>query len=212
MQLPLNKFVYAFVVLLISVNPARAQNPNQANGYHASEAYAHGHEPPANVQNGYHASEARSHFGGGSNQSSTDWRRSHPGGDEGGFGSGFASRSGSNRERSSEGWGSRFGSSGRGQDSRAEEGIAMAATAGVLRRAIMQRNGQANGGATYGANAGGYNTRLASYGPMIGSRMEALEQSEQNSQNRRVGGFNTIYTDDGGRRNFQGGFTNYAQQ
>jgi len=60
----------------VSAQNWRPDNPDQPNGYHASEAASHYHGDlhlPAQQQNGYHASEFRSHYGGERYEPSSGW-------------------------------------------------------------------------------------------------------------------------------------------
>ncbi len=71
----------AMTVVAACIQSASAQNwrppnPNQPNGYRASEAASHSHGDahlPAQEQNGYHASEARSHYGGQRDEPASGW-------------------------------------------------------------------------------------------------------------------------------------------
>ncbi len=102
----MKKIVYSIIAAILSCTAVSAQNyrppnPDQPNGYHASEADSHYHgnaHLPAQAQNGYHASEARSHSGAGRSEASQGY---------GERGSSWGGRSGGNQEQGR--WGGRYG-------------------------------------------------------------------------------------------------------
>ncbi len=102
----MKKIVYSMIAAILSCTAVLAQNyrppnPDQPNGYHASEAASHYHgndHLPAQPQNGYHASEARSHSGAGRSEASQGY---------GERGASWGGRSGGNQEQGR--WGSRYG-------------------------------------------------------------------------------------------------------
>lgn len=189
----------------------RPANPDQPNGYHASEAASHYHgnaHLPAQQQNGYHASEARSHYGGSHDESSGGWGSSSRSDSErggrwgsssssdGGWGSRWSSDNQSSapgsrwsNQNQSSGWGGRWSnqnqSSGWGQTTPAEESFARAA----LRRMAYQSEqspqasvvGQPDPGVRYSATGG-----------LLDSRMTNAESSVQRMI-RNGGGFHNIY-------------------
>ena len=181
----------AFLVF-VSGGSAQAQNwrgtnPDQPNGYHASEAASHYHGNnflPAQQQNGYRASEARSHYGGSRYEPSSGWNRQQ----EGGWGSAY--RSNNEAQSSSFGrWGSnvngRFGSSyshpywqssAFAQQAQSPQSSQVASAAAASFAGMLRERAQMGG----------------SY-PNAGSFMQSREQSLQNQMNRGTAGFNRIY-------------------
>jgi hypothetical protein len=78
-------FLLATLLVIFSCAQSLAQNwrgtnPDQPNGYRASEYEGHYHgnvHLPAQQQNGYRASEARSHYGGSRFEPSSGWNTSN---------------------------------------------------------------------------------------------------------------------------------------
>ncbi|CAN5666791.1 hypothetical protein BH10CYA1_BH10CYA1_41700 [soil metagenome] len=185
--------------LAASAQNWRTDNPDQPNGYHASEAASHYHgnyNLPAQQQNGYRASEARSHYGGSRFQSSDGWGSSSS--SDSGWGSRWnnqnqSSRPGSrwNNQNQSSGWGSRWSdqnqSSSWGQTTPREENFAR----GVLRRMAYRAEqntpasivGQPDPGIRYSATGG-----------LLDSSMTNAESSVQRMI-RSGGGFDKIYAE-----------------
>ncbi len=207
----MRKIAPAILTLLIACSGAYAQNwrppnPDQPNGYHASEAASHYHGDlhlPAQPQNGYHASEARSHYGGSRCEPASGWS-SNSGGrwgesNSGGWGADRASGWGSGADSQASGLRSRWGGSEQTEsDSRwsqttpAEQTFAR----GVLRRTMLDRYatqaqqanvGQPDPGVQYTATNG-----------LLSRRMATVENSAS-QMIRNGGGFNTIYAPESGR-------------
>ena len=181
----------------------RGSNPDQPNGYHASEAGSHYEgdaHMPANQQNGYRASEARSHYGGSKYEPSSGWNRNSQGRNEG-PGSAFRSQG----EGSSGRWGGGSSSSWGGEDrfgsnynhpywsnrSPAQVEGEMAAGAGML-NFIRNRSEQ------YTANSGGNSysagQRPSNPYPNTAALMQARENQLQNEMRAGHAGFNRIYS------------------
>lgn len=195
----MRKIACVMVALVMSSSVALAQNwrqpnPDQPNGYRASEAASHYHgdlHMPAQPQNGYRASEARSHYGGSRMEPSSGWGSSESTGRWGESNS--ESRWGGGSEQSS-GWGSRWGgsdqSSGWGQTTPAEQTFAR----GLLRRSMMERYAASAGQASVGQPDPGI--RYTATNGLLGTRMTNVENSAT-QMIRNGGGFNTIYAPEG---------------
>ncbi len=100
------KFVISILIAFSNFQPLQAQNlrsdnPNQENGYRATEAETHyygGRYPVQHNPNGYRASEAGSHFAGGHYQSAFNSRMS--GGESNSFSNRFQSAGPENQRMS----------------------------------------------------------------------------------------------------------------
>lgn len=193
----MRRITFAIFAAFLSCSTASAQNwrqpnPDQPNGYRASEAASHYHgdlHMPAQPQNGYHASEARSHYGGSRMEPSSGWGSSESSGG-GRWGESSSSGRWGGSEQSSSGLGSRWGgseqSSGWGQTTPAEQTFAR----GVLRRTMMERYAASQGQANVGQPDPGI--RYSATNGLLGGRMANVENSAS-QMIRNGGGFNTIY-------------------
>jgi hypothetical protein len=180
----------------------REPNPNQANGYHATEAENHYHgnyHEPAQVQNGYRASEARSHYGGSRFEPSGGWDYQN----NSGPGSAF-----SNERSSNGGPGSAFSNASAYSNASAfrNGGPENTLTERLRRSARWQQNyrnlaaaGYVPGGtsserANTAASGGfaSFASRLSTFEPMI-QREQAMRQRAIQSIEDGHGGFNRIY-------------------
>jgi hypothetical protein len=180
----------------------REPNPNQANGYHATEAENHYHgnyHEPAQVQNGYRASEARSHYNGSRFEPSNGWDEQN----NSGPGSAF-----SNERFSSGGPGSAFSNASAYSNTSAfrNGGPENTLTERLRRSARWQQNyrnlaaaGYVPGGtsshATTAASGGmfaNFASRLSTFEPMIQREQAMRQRAIQNIEDGH-GGFNRIY-------------------
>jgi hypothetical protein len=186
----------------------RGSNPDQPNGYHASEAGSHYEgdaHMPANQQNGYRASEARSHYGGSKYEPSSGWNRNSQGRNEG-PGSAFRSQGDSGRwgesssgrwGGSSGGWGgeSRFGSNYNSPywSNRSPTQVAgeMAVGEGMLN---FIRNRSEQYAANNGRNSYSTGQRQSNPYPNTAALMQARENQLQSEMRNGSAGFNRIYT------------------
>lgn len=164
----------------------RGENPNQPNGYRASEFASHYHgdlRVPAQQQNGYRASEARSHYGGSRFEPASGWSYSSNGNSSNYGRSWQTANSDSNR------WGNQGGSADRVSGS-------YLGTARCLHRLGELRNLEASGGANQtagGSYQGSNGEGVSRFGAMLGARREQRENAVQNMIRSGSGGFNHLY-------------------
>ncbi len=174
-------------------------NPDQPNGYHASEFESHYHgnlEAPANQQNGYRASEARSHYGGSRFEPSNGWSyqdSSTPGSafsnqsnEGGGIGSAYSNASWYQNGGSQNSFMDRMRRSNRWQGA-----YQHLAAAGYV------PGGDGQQSTSYGASQSptgfqSFRSRLSTFEPLI-QREQSWRQRETENVEDGHGGFNTIY-------------------
>jgi hypothetical protein len=198
----MHKFVLSMVSssLLLAIMTAgasaqnwRQPNPDQPNGYHASEAQSHYHgkyHEPAQPLNGYHSSEARSHYGGSKFEPSSGWNHesnsgpgsafSHASYSGGGFGSAYSNASAFQNGGPENSYSERLGRANRWQ-----QNYSHLAAAGYM----------PGGGGTAYSGASGYPSGFANrltYEPMIQRETNMRERAIQNIEDGQ-GGFNRVY-------------------
>lgn len=187
----------------VSAQNWRPDNPDQPNGYHASEAASHYHgnlHLPAQQQNGYHASEARSHYGGSKFEPSSGWNydnNSGPGsafnndsGYSGGFGSAY-----SNASRFQNGGPENSYSERMCRANRWQAGYRNLAAAGYTPGGGGSNTGTAlgtGGGAQPATGFQSFRSRFATFSPMI-ERESAWRQRAIENVEDGQGGFTHIY-------------------
>lgn len=164
----------------------RGENPNQPNGYRASEFASHYHGDlhlPAQQQNGYRASEARSHYGGSRFEPASGWSYSSNSSSSN-YGRSWQTANGDQNR-----WGSQGGSAWQGSNG-------SLGTARCLQRLNELRNLEASGGANQlagGAYQGSNGEDAARFGAMLGARRQQRENAVQNMIRSGGGGFNHLY-------------------
>ncbi len=184
----------------VSAQNWRPENPDQPNGYHASEASSHYHgnlHMPAQPQNGYHASEARSHYGGSKFEPSNGWNydsNSGPGSafnnnssSGGGFGSAY-----SNASRFQNGGPQNSHSERMCRANRWQNGYRNLAAAGYIPGASQAGSSGTDSGAQQNTGFQSYRSRFETYSPMIERESAWRQRAIENVEDGR-GGFTHIY-------------------
>jgi hypothetical protein len=164
----------------------RGENPNQPNGYRASEFDSHYHGDlhlPAQQQNGYRASEARSHYGGSRFEPASGWSYSN---------------NNSNTGRSWQNASNNQTSSGYRSGERAESSRTYLGTARCLQRLGELRQMETGGSANQphgsaGGTGSASGAAVSRFGAMLGARREQRENAVQNMIRSGSGGFNHLY-------------------
>ncbi|MBS1955149.1 MAG: hypothetical protein JST89_13255 [Cyanobacteria bacterium SZAS-4] len=186
----------------VSAQNWRPDNPDQPNGYHASEAASHYHgnlHMPAQQQNGYRASEARSHYGGERCEPSSGWNyenNSGPGSafnndsnSGGGIGSAYSNVSAySNASRFQNGGPENSYSERMCRANRWQAGYRNLAAAGY----IPGQTGSTGGGAQPATGFQSFRSRYETYSPLI-ERESAWRQRAIENVEDGQGGFTHIY-------------------
>ncbi len=164
----------------------RGENPNQPNGYRASEFASHYHGDlhlPAQQQNGYRASEARSHYGGSRFEPASGWSYSSNS-NSSNYGRSWQTANGDQNR-----WSNQGGSAWR-------ESSGYLGTARCLHRLSELSNPEVSGGANQLAGTayqGSYGEAASRFGAMLGARREQRESAVQNMIRSGSGGFNHLY-------------------
>lgn len=181
----------------VSAQNWREENPDQPNGYHASEAASHYHgnlHMPAQQQNGYRASEARSHYGGERFEPSSGWNHDNNSGpgsaftNDSNYGGGIGSAY-SNASRFQNGGPENTYSERMCRANRWQAGYRNLAAAGYIPGGGQSGTG---GGAQPATGFQSFRSRFETFSPMI-ERESAWRQRAIESVEDGQGGFNHIY-------------------
>lgn len=176
----------------------RPDNPDQPNGYRASEASSHYHgnlHMPAQQQNGYRASEARSHYGGDKYEPSSGWNydnNSGPGSafnNDSNYGSSIGSAY-SNASRFQNGGPENSYSARMCRANRWQAGYRNLAAAGYTPGGGQSQG--TNGGAQLATGFQSFRSRYETYSPLI-ERESAWRQRAIENVESGQGGFTHIY-------------------
>lgn len=172
-----------------------SENPNQPNGYRASEFASHYHgnlHLPAQQQNGYRASEARSHYGGSRYEPPSGWSYDNNSGPGSAFNNYSSSGGGPGSAYSNASWYQNGGP----QNSLVER----------MRRsnrwqtefhnleAAGYRPGGGSANTAYGGAPSGFGNRFSTFMPLVEREQQLREQATQRIESGQ-GGFNHIYAE-----------------
>lgn len=197
-----NFFVAAISCSLLLSTAAHGQdwrqessNPNQPNGYRASEFASHYHGDlhlPAQHLNGYHASEARSHYGGSRFEPASGWSYQSNSGPGSAFTNNACSGGGPGSAYSNASWYQNGGA----QNSLAERMQRANRWQRTFRN--LEAAGYVPGASSSTVSGGGAQTmggenRFSTFMPLVQRESQLREQAEQRVENGSRG-FNRVYT------------------